>query len=81
MASPHVLGTTRELEVKRDTWSGSWVGNLFDYHPPKLGLSRSEQRMLSLALPGATDEALAEGMNLSLSAVRARPLEAYTRFT
>ena len=77
--SPHVVGTTRELESKRGIWSGSWVGNLFDYHPPKLALSRSEQRMLSVALPGATDDALAEQLDISLSAVKKMWISIYRR--
>ena len=77
--SPHVLGTTRELEVIRGSWSGSWVASLFDYHPPKLGLSRSEQRMLSSALPGATDATLAEQLNTSLSAVKKMWISIYRR--
>jgi hypothetical protein len=79
LASPHVLGMTRELDAERGTWSGSWVGNLFDYHPPNLGLSRGEQRMLSIALPGATDETLAERMNISLSAVKKVWISIYRR--
>ncbi len=79
VSSPHILGTTRELEIKRSTWSGSWAGNLFDFHPPKLRLSRSEQRMLSFALPGVTDEALAEGMDISLSAVKKMWISIYHR--
>ena len=35
--------------------------------------------MLSLALPGATDEALAEGMNISLSAVKQMWISIYRR--
>ena len=79
VASPHVLGITRGLDIERGTWSGSWVGNLFDYHPPKLGFSRSEQRMLSFALPGATDETLAEQLNTSLSAVKKMWISIYHR--
>ena len=54
----HVVGITRDLEL--GDWAGSWVGALFDYHPPKLALNRSEQLLLSCAFPGATDEQLAE---------------------
>jgi hypothetical protein len=79
VASPHILGTTHELDLQRGTWSGSWVGNLFDYHPPRLGLSRSEQRMLSCALPGATDETLAEHLDISLSAVKKMWISIYRR--
>jgi len=79
VASPHVLGTTPEMEARRGVWSPSWVGTLFDYHPPKLRLSRSEQRILSFALPGATDEVLAEQMDISLSAVKKVWISVYRR--
>ncbi len=79
VASPHVLGTTAELELKRGTWSGSWVGNLFDYHPPMLGFSRSEQRLLSYALPGVTDEQLAGMLEISLPAVKKMWVSIYRR--
>jgi hypothetical protein len=43
---------------------------MFDYSPPKLGLNRSEQRLLSCALPGATDEHLAATLGISLPTVK-----------
>jgi hypothetical protein len=46
------------------------VGALFDYHPPMLRFNRSEQRLLSRALSGATDEHLAETLGTSLPAVK-----------
>jgi hypothetical protein len=56
VSKPHTVGTTRDLELKKQGgWEGSWVGALFDYQPPVLGFNRSEQRLLSYALPGATD--------------------------
>ena len=54
---PHVVGSTPDVELSRP---GSWVGAIFDYHPPKLGFTRSEQRLLLSALPGRTDEELSE---------------------
>ncbi len=65
---PYVVGATRETEA--GNWSASWVGALFDYHPPVLGLSRSEQRLATAALQVATDEQLAAILEISLSAVK-----------
>jgi hypothetical protein len=80
VSKPHVVGVTRDLEVKRQRdWAGSWVGALFDYHPPRLGLNRSEQGLLSGALPGATDEQLAEMLGVSLPAVKKRWVSIYRR--
>jgi hypothetical protein len=79
VSQPHVVGTTRDLELKRDSWAGSWVGALFDYHPPVLGFSRSEQRLLSCALSGATDEHLAETLGTSLPAIKKMWVSIYQR--
>ena len=71
MAKPHVVGTIRDWELSGSgDWHGSWVGTLFDYQPPVLGLNRSEQRMLSFALPGLTDEDLAGALQTSLPTVK-----------
>ena len=80
VSKPHIVGITRDLELKRQRdWAGSWVGALFDYHPPMLGLNRSEQRLLSCALPGATDEQLAGMLGTSLSAVKKMWVSIYRR--
>jgi hypothetical protein len=80
VSKPHIVGTTRGLELERQgKWAGSWVGALFDYHPPMLGLSRSEQRLLSCALSGATDEHLAETLGKSLPAVKKTWVSIYRR--
>jgi hypothetical protein len=80
ISKPHVLGITRELELKRQAgWNGSWVGALFDYQPPMLGLNRSEQRLLACALPGATDEELAATLGTSLAAVKKMWVSIYRR--
>jgi len=77
---PHVLGITRDLELKRQkNWTGSWAGALFDYHPPMLGFNRSEQRLLSCALSGATDEQLAGTLGTSLPAVKKTWISIYHR--
>jgi hypothetical protein len=80
VSKPHVLGISRELERERQgNWTGSWVGALFDYHPPMLGFNRSEQRLLSCALPGATDEQITEILGVSLSAVKKMWVSIYRR--
>ena len=75
---PHVLGVSREMD--RGELMGSWAGALFDYHPPVLGLSQSEQRLLIFALTGITDEELAEALGVSLSAVKKRWVSIHRRF-
>jgi hypothetical protein len=68
------------MELKgRAKWAGSWVGALFDYHPPMLGFSRREQRLLSCAIQGATDEHLAENLGTSLPAVKKTWASIYRR--
>lgn len=80
VANPHVVGITRELEIKRrGNWGGSWIGSLFDYRAPILGFSRSEQRLLSSALPGSTDENLAEMLETSLPVVKKMWVSIYHR--
>jgi hypothetical protein len=71
VGKPHIIGMTRDLELtERGDWSGSWAGLLFDYHTPLLGFSRSEQRLLSCALRGTTDEYSADMLGTSLRAVK-----------
>jgi hypothetical protein len=77
---PHLVGTTRELEQERQgNWSGSWVGALFDYHPPIIGFSRREQDLLRSALAGTTDEDLAGILGTSLPAVKKMWVSIYRR--
>jgi hypothetical protein len=64
---PHIVGVTREIERSKP---GSWVGALFDYHPPQLGFSRGEQRLLLSALSSETDEELSGNLGMSLSTVK-----------
>jgi hypothetical protein len=64
---PHLVGVTRELDRAR---FGSWVGVLFDHHPPRLGFSRKEQRLLLSAIPGKTDEDLCEELSVAASTVK-----------
>ena len=80
VSKPHIMGVTRDLELKRaGDWGGSWVGALFDYHPPMLGLAQSEQRLLTCALPGPTDEQLAAMLGTSLPAVKKMWVSIYRR--
>lgn len=80
VSNPHVVGVSREAELnRRGDWAGSWIGALFDYHPPKLRLSRGEQRLLSAALIGATDEHLASMLKTSLHAVKKVWVSVYHR--
>jgi hypothetical protein len=67
ISKPHILGVTREIEHNRP---GTWVGALFDYHPPKLGFSRGEQRLLLSALSGGTDQELSDHLGVSVSTVK-----------
>jgi len=76
VVKPHCLGLTRELAADR---VGSWVGSLFLYQPPRLGFRRSEQRLLSAALTGATDEGLSDKLGISLSAVKKSWRDIYAR--
>ena len=75
---PHIVGVTRALEHGRP---GSWVGALFDYHPPRLGFSPREQRLLQAALEGerGTDQELAGGLGVSLPTIKKMWLSLYRR--
>jgi hypothetical protein len=71
VSRPHVVGIRRK-ELLEQSWmsAGSWVGRLFDYHPPVLGFNRSEQRVLTVALTGATDEQLSSTLGISIPAIK-----------
>ena len=65
---PRNVGMTRELAL---THGASWVGTLFLYAPPRIGLSRSEQRLLLSAFTqGGTDEELSANLAISVFAVK-----------
>jgi hypothetical protein len=71
VSKPHVTGVRRkELLERPDLSAASWVSRLFDYHPPLLGFSRSEQRVLTSALTGATDEHLSRTLETSIPAIK-----------
>lgn len=69
VARPYIVGITRELELARH---GSWIGTLFEYHPPRFGFSHGEQQLLltALASSGGTDQQLAGVLHLSVPTVK-----------
>jgi hypothetical protein len=75
---PHLTGLSRQTASRQ---VGSWVGALFLYQPPRLGFSRSEQRLLWAALRGGTDEELSDTLCISQSAVKKAWRAIYTRVT
>jgi DNA-binding NarL/FixJ family response regulator len=77
---PHVVGVRRkELLERPDLSAASWVGCLFDYHPPFLGFNRSEQRVLAAALTGATDEQLSSTLGTSVPTIKKTWASIYRR--
>lgn len=64
---PHMLEATREKAAERP---GSWASLFFAYQKPSIGFTRSEQRLLSAALQGGTDQELSDQIGISLSAVK-----------
>jgi hypothetical protein len=74
-AVPHIFGITRELALR----NMSWISSLFLYNPPLVGFSPSEQRLLSAALRGATDDELSDELAISLSAVKKAWCSVYDR--
>jgi hypothetical protein len=80
---PHVVGITRDIETSRNKdWRGrgSWIGAVFDYEPPCLGFSHSEQKLLKAALTGdSTDQALAATLDVSIPTVKKMWVSIYRR--
>jgi hypothetical protein len=74
--SPHVLTSSRRTAR---LLPGSWFSSVFDYHPPVLKLSPSQQRLLLHALKGDTDQLLAEKLHISLAAVKKSWAAIYAR--
>ena len=66
-SEPHLVGTTPEVEASR---LGSWIGPLFDYHPPRVGFSPCEQQLLMVALRGGTDEELCQELGTTVPAIK-----------
>lgn len=63
--SPLMAGMTRELAQQ-----ASRVGPLFQYEPPHVCFSRSQQKLLLSALNGATDEELTDELGVSRAAIK-----------
>jgi hypothetical protein len=66
-SEPRNAGMSREMALRH---GASWVGSLFLYAPPQFCFSRSEQRLLSSALDGGTDEESSDELGVSLFAVK-----------
>lgn len=68
------IGTTREEALKR---IGSPTADLFAQAQPRFHFTRRQQELLQSALWGATDQALAGELHLSLAAVKKRWVAIY----
>ena len=73
---PHIMEATRAMASQEP---GTWINQFFAYRKPEIGFPRSEQRLLSAALHGGTDEELAEVLGISLSAVKKMWASVYLR--
>lgn len=74
--TPHIMGETREMAYAKPWLSGT---SIFSYERPQFCFRRSEQRLLSAAVRGGTDEDLADELGVSLSSVRRMWLSIYDR--
>jgi hypothetical protein len=67
---PRNVGLSRDLALSHGH-GASWLGTLFVYYSvPQFCFTRSEQRLLSAALKGGTDEELSDELGISLAAVK-----------
>lgn len=73
---PHLIEVTRSINWQHP---GTWVHQLLAYRKPEIGFPRSEQRLLTAALGGGTDEELAKLLAISLSAVKKMWASIYLR--
>ena len=73
---PHMLEVTREVAAEQP---GSWANLFFAYRRPVIGFPRGEQRLLSSAMQGGTDEELSHLLGVSLSAVKKTWASIYRR--
>jgi hypothetical protein len=74
---PLLLGMNAEIAKQA---AGSWIAStLFRYEPPCIFFTSGQQRLLALALAGATDEELAEKRGISKFAVKKVWREIYDR--
>ncbi|HEY9179359.1 MAG TPA: hypothetical protein VIO32_01490 [Candidatus Baltobacteraceae bacterium] len=76
VAKPHLIGSTRDAAL-----AGTWLSGsaIFAYQPPRFGFTRSEQRLLTAALRGYTDQELSAQLAISNSVVRRSWLSIYER--
>ncbi len=63
---PHIVRITRELEFARP---GSWLGSLFDYHPPRFWFSAGEQRVLIQCISDRTETNAVLAKELGVSSI------------
>lgn len=73
---PHLIGVTREQCLATP---GGLAAPLFVHAPPRLSLTRAEQRMLGQALSGKTDVALARFLRLAVPTIKSRWRGIYNR--
>jgi hypothetical protein len=76
ISKPHILFISREIARQQE---GSWFSSVFQYFPPKLGLSLSQQKLILRALKGGTDRALSEELGISLTGVKRSWASIYER--
>jgi hypothetical protein len=77
-SEPRNTGMSRDQAFRH---GGSWLGSLFLYAPPQFCFNRSEQRLLSSAIRGGTDEDLSDQMGISLFAIKKAWRVIYDRVT
>ena len=73
---PWILVMNAQLAASR---FGSWATALFVTGDPRIGFSRSEQRLLDAGLRGLTDDDLALELDVSISAVKKTWRSIYSR--
>lgn len=67
MSGAHVIGMSRS---RANSAPGAWAASPFLYRPPQFCFSRGEQRLITCAMTGRTDEELAQTLGISVAAVR-----------
>lgn len=67
VTEPHCFHLTREHVLSHPA---SWFSILFEYEPPRIFFSPSEQRLLQAAMKGGTDDELASELEISVSGVK-----------
>jgi DNA-binding CsgD family transcriptional regulator len=73
---PQLVGLTAEMAHHM---KASWISTLFNYEPPRFVFTRGEQRLLTCALDGGTDEEISNQLGISLSAVKKTWRKVYQR--